>query len=416
MLPDLTASDYSRSQADVEVFLFKDKSELAKALSWRYGGASWVLADIASRAKLEKRITENDRKSTAYKERKVIERSANEIRGYLLDKHISLPSNISERLLLAFAINIYQALQGPSEQPQDILEETKQSFAHTIAEVNQHYSARLDYEVINTHLPALIALVTKLINAPSRATSNTVGWGGGPIAAMLDDVDVLIASGRFEETKAVLGEAEALVAQLGTPEKIEVYEVAHNLKPIDDLIGDVNFAAPRIQELHERLVKVSLSAVSSGASDASRLPITPSAQPHQVAAAAVETPADQPVVQSPSKPVSGVAGVDFTTLPITIQPSGSLSLNLPPQQIQSLSRLNLTEESCQINNLITAGITPSPERIKELCLAFYVQQDLKDGKDTVLSCIRDTLRLQEGSLSSTEPEYNELLTLLESIS
>jgi hypothetical protein len=109
-----------------------------------------------------------------------------------------------------------------------------------------------------------------------------------------------------------------------------------------------------------------------------------------------------------------LGGINFTALPIITQPNGTWSFNLPPQQIQGLASLNLAEESIQINNLITAGITPSFERIKDLCLAFYVQHDLRNGKDTVLSCIRDTLRLQEGSLVVTEAEYRELLIFLES--
>ena len=107
-------------------------------------------------------------------------------------------------------------------------------------------------------------------------------------------------------------------------------------------------------------------------------------------------------------------GIDFRSLPITMQPvlplakSAVLSLN------SNLSNLNLDKEWREMQDMLKAGIIPSSERIKEYLQSCCEKKDMNQETDKILACIADILRLQEERVVSTDLSLKEMLALLES--
>jgi len=64
--------------------------------------------------------------------------------------------------------------------------------------------------------------------------------------------------------------------------------------------------------------------------------------------------------------------------------------------------------------MLNRGIIPSCERIKEYLEASCQSQDCSQRIDNVLACLADILRLEEEQVASTEPEFKQMLVLLES--
>ena len=64
--------------------------------------------------------------------------------------------------------------------------------------------------------------------------------------------------------------------------------------------------------------------------------------------------------------------------------------------------------------MVEAGILPSSQRVKEYLQSFSSQIDLRQGKNMVLGCIADVLRMEEERCLPAEPAWIELLTILDS--
>jgi hypothetical protein len=107
-------------------------------------------------------------------------------------------------------------------------------------------------------------------------------------------------------------------------------------------------------------------------------------------------------------------GIDFRSLPIVTQAVNNLRKGTPfalnPNR-QKVSPSDLAEEWWQIEKLVTAGIAPSSERIKEYIQAASSQDSL--DIDKVVSCISDILRQEEEGCCSTEPALRDILVVLE---
>jgi len=103
-------------------------------------------------------------------------------------------------------------------------------------------------------------------------------------------------------------------------------------------------------------------------------------------------------------------GVDFRALPIITQPLNTPKINMP---LNRLDNFQADPEWIEIQNMVDAGIIPSGQRIKD-----YLQsccQKKENGEiSAVLNCIADILRIEEERVSATDPEFKDMLILLES--
>ncbi len=110
-------------------------------------------------------------------------------------------------------------------------------------------------------------------------------------------------------------------------------------------------------------------------------------------------------------------GIDFRTLPMTIQPMGSfngLDFRLPQLSQAELRQINVASEIKQIKNMVQAGIAPSGERIKELIAACVQKKEMDSQVDNLLLCLADIFKLEEENASESSPELREALVIVDS--
>lgn len=114
-----------------------------------------------------------------------------------------------------------------------------------------------------------------------------------------------------------------------------------------------------------------------------------------------------------------VGGIDFRSLPITIQPMGSfsgLNFSLPQLSQAELRQINIDSEIQEIKNMVHSGITPSGQRIKELIAACVQKKEINSQVDSLLLCLADIFRLEEENASESSPELREALVIVDSLS
>ncbi|MDO8662759.1 MAG: hypothetical protein Q7K98_06030 [Candidatus Omnitrophota bacterium] len=107
-----------------------------------------------------------------------------------------------------------------------------------------------------------------------------------------------------------------------------------------------------------------------------------------------------------------VGGIDFRVMNIVTQPlvaSSSLNLKLP--QSASLAKINLDEEFKQLQNMVSAGITPSGERIKEFMASSALKGEWDRRIPDIISCLMDVCRLEEDDVSDTPVAIREALII-----
>jgi hypothetical protein len=85
--------------------------------------------------------------------------------------------------------------------------------------------------------------------------------------------------------------------------------------------------------------------------------------------------------------------------------------------LSELDNINLDKEWSKIEKMLSAGITPSAERIKEYVQVSALKGDL--DQDKVISCIADILRSEEEKAGEencafTDPVLKDILVVLES--
>jgi len=123
--------------------------------------------------------------------------------------------------------------------------------------------------------------------------------------------------------------------------------------------------------------------------------------------------------ESISSPVSSnnVGGIDFRTLPITIQPMGSfsgLNFKLPQLSQAELREINVDLEMRQIKNMVQAGIIPSGQRIKELIAVCIQKREMNSYVDNLLLCLADIFKLEEENASESSFDLREALVIVDS--
>jgi prophage maintenance system killer protein len=122
---------------------------------------------------------------------------------------------------------------------------------------------------------------------------------------------------------------------------------------------------------------------------------------------------------NPAPASSGeVGGINFTHLPAAIQPAPQAPA-LTQRLAVSSTRLtqglvSLQEERREIERMLSGGIIPSSQRIKEYLFAACNSQGCQEQFAKILACIADILRLEEERCADTEGALRQMLILLES--
>jgi hypothetical protein len=134
--------------------------------------------------------------------------------------------------------------------------------------------------------------------------------------------------------------------------------------------------------------------------------------------AAVSAPA--PTAGDTDKSVAAPAdagGINFTALPAVIQPAPGSPSSLAPhpsllsERVASLPSLD--SEWQQIQRMLSGGIIPSNQRLKEYLMRVCTNENCQQELDKVLSCIADILRMEEERCCDTETSLRQMLILLE---
>jgi len=118
----------------------------------------------------------------------------------------------------------------------------------------------------------------------------------------------------------------------------------------------------------------------------------------------------------PQKPLPGknsFGGIDFRALPIVTQAVSNLRAPINATNMGVLQRMNLSEEWGQIEQMVSGGIIPSSERIKEFLQASCAQGSAERDVEKVISCISDILRQEEESCCLTDNTLRDILVVLE---
>jgi len=110
-------------------------------------------------------------------------------------------------------------------------------------------------------------------------------------------------------------------------------------------------------------------------------------------------------------------GIDFRTLPMTVQQMGSfngLNFRLPQLNQAELNQINIDLEMQQIKNMVQSGTIPSGERIKELIAACVQKKEMNSQVDNLLLCLADIFKIEEENASESSPELKEALVIVDS--
>ena len=121
----------------------------------------------------------------------------------------------------------------------------------------------------------------------------------------------------------------------------------------------------------------------------------------------------------PDKPSDGsgggaVGGIDFRSLPIVTQAINNLNAGAGSIPLPRLNSVDLDSEWREIEQFVSAGITPSGERIKEYLQASCYGGNIAQDKQKIVLCISDILRQEEEHCCATEPVLRDILIVLES--
>jgi hypothetical protein len=109
-------------------------------------------------------------------------------------------------------------------------------------------------------------------------------------------------------------------------------------------------------------------------------------------------------------------GIDFRSLPMTIQPIGSFrGLNFSLPAASTIAQVNIDKELAEISKMVDTGIMPNGERVKELIAACYHKQELADHQQDLMSCLMRICKLEEEMVVPTGKEIKEALVIIDSI-
>jgi len=181
----------------------------------------------------------------------------------------------------------------------------------------------------------------------------------------------------------------------------------NQLKLIDDLIADMAVKTGGSEEVTEALrgfrkevedfftrleAKARELGIVSGAGEPA-----PSSGRQDIASSAPDTK----------------GGIDFRSMPIVSRAMANLRAGAAGISISQLKRVDLDKEWASIEQMVSSGIVPSGERIREYLQASSVKGELDKDVDKVISCISEVLRMDEERCSSSDETLKDVLVVLE---
>lgn len=122
------------------------------------------------------------------------------------------------------------------------------------------------------------------------------------------------------------------------------------------------------------------------------------------------TAAGSPVMAQPD---NTFGGIDFRSLPIVNQAVNSISLNTRPLSSADFTVVNLSQERRGIERLISSGVSPSAERIKDYLQASCAKGEMEKDRDALINYISAILRQEEEKCRHAEVLLKDILIILE---
>ena len=104
-------------------------------------------------------------------------------------------------------------------------------------------------------------------------------------------------------------------------------------------------------------------------------------------------------------------GIDLRFLPIATMSLDNLKAGIKIMPPASLQRMDLTREWSDIVRLVSSGITPSTERLKEYFAASCFKGNFDNDAGKIISCIANILRMEEENCSLTDPGLKDILVV-----
>lgn len=113
------------------------------------------------------------------------------------------------------------------------------------------------------------------------------------------------------------------------------------------------------------------------------------------------------------QPDNALGGIDFRSLPIVSQAVNNISLNISHLSFANLTAMNLSQERQGIERLISSGISPSAERIKDYLQASCAKGEIEKDRWTLINYISAILRQEEEKCRHSETLLKDILIILE---
>lgn len=120
--------------------------------------------------------------------------------------------------------------------------------------------------------------------------------------------------------------------------------------------------------------------------------------------------AGSPVMPQPD---NALGGIDFRSLPIVSQAVNNISLNTSHLSFANLTAMNLSQERQGIEGLISSGISPSAERVKDYLQASCAKGEIEKDRGTLINYILAILRQEEEKCRHSETLLKDILIILE---
>lgn len=109
-----------------------------------------------------------------------------------------------------------------------------------------------------------------------------------------------------------------------------------------------------------------------------------------------------------------LGGIDLRQMNILIQPQGAFSgldLTLPVLSSSAIEAMDLDKELANIQQMVSSGIIPSGQRLKEFLAACFAKGKIEEKADSLILCIVDTFELQQMEAEESSLIYKEALVI-----
>lgn len=109
-----------------------------------------------------------------------------------------------------------------------------------------------------------------------------------------------------------------------------------------------------------------------------------------------------------------LGGIDLRQMNMLIQPQrefSGLDLTLPVLSSSAIEAMDLDKELTNIQQMVSSGIIPSGQRLKEFLAACFAKGKIEEKADSLVLCIADTFELQQMEAEESSLIYKEALVI-----